>query len=152
MNIFWIDDNNQVTIICPKCRVETKIDAEEFKNGKRNQTSECKCGEIFQFIIEYRKQYRMDVSLPGEYNTQEKGQTGEIVIRDLSLSGIRFECLMSHQISPDDTLEVTFKLDNPARKEIRKTVKVVWVDDRIIGAQFNERNLYEKDLAFYLNF
>jgi hypothetical protein len=152
MNIFWIDNNNQVTIICPKCKVDTKIDAEKFKNGQRNQSLECKCGEIFQFIIEYRKQYRKGVSLPGEYNTQEKGQKGEMIIKDLSLSGIRFESLMPHQISPDDTLEVTFKLDNPSRKEIRKTVKVVWVDDRIVGAQFNERNLYEKDLAFYLNF
>jgi hypothetical protein len=152
MNIFWIDDNNQVTITCPKCRLDTKIDAEKLKNGHRNQTLECKCGKNFQFIIEYRKQYRKDVSLPGKYSTQGKGQKGEIIIRDLSLSGIRFESLMSHQFSPDDTLEVTFKLDNPSRKEIRKTVKVVWVDDRIVGAQFNERNLYEKDLAFYLNF
>ena len=59
---------------------------------------------------------------------------------------------MPHQISPEDTLEVTFKLDKPSGKEIRKTVKVVWVDDRIVGAQFNERHLHEKDLAFYLNF
>jgi len=152
MNIFWIDDNNEVTIICPKCGIDTKIDAEKFRNGERNQSTQCKCGEIFQFIIEYRKQFRRDVSLAGEYNTQEKGQKGEIVIKDLSLAGIRFESLMPHQISPEDTLEVTFKLDKPSGKEIRKTVKVVWVDDRIVGAQFNERHLHEKDLAFYLNF
>ena len=94
----------------------------------------------------------MDVSLPGEYNIQGKGQEGEIIIRDLSLSGIRFESLIPHQISPDDTLEVVFELDNPSRKKIQKTVKVIWVDDLIVGAQFNERDLYEKDLAFYLNF
>jgi hypothetical protein len=152
MNIFWIDHNNQVTIVCPKCEFETILDAGEFKRGERKQKTECKCGEIFQFLIEYRKQYRMDVSLPGIYNIQEKEQEGEIIIRDLSLSGIRFESLIPHQISPDDTLEVIFELDNPARKEIRKMVKVVWVDDLIVGAQFNERDLYEKDLAFYLNF
>ena len=152
MNIFWIDHNNQVTIVCPKCKSETILDAGEFKRGERKQKSECKCGEIFQFLIEYRKQYRMDVSLSGIYNVQEKGQKGEIIIRDLSLSGIRFESLIPHQISPDDTLEVIFELDNSSRKEIRKMVKVIWVDDRIVGAQFNERDLYEKDLAFYLNF
>ena len=103
MNIFWIDHNNQVTIICPNCRFETNLDAGKFKSGERRQRTECQCGEIFQFIIEYRKQSRMDISLPGEYNIQGKGQEGEIIVRDLSLSGIRFESLIPHQISPDDT-------------------------------------------------
>ena len=152
VNIVWIDHSNQATIICPKCRFDKNIDATKFKNAQRTQRTKCKCGEIFQFTIEYRRQYRKNVRLSGEYNIQGKGQKGEIIIRDLSLSGIRFESLMPHQISPDDTLEVIFKLDNPSRKEIRKIVKVIWVDDRIIGAQYNERNLYEKDLAFYLNF
>jgi hypothetical protein len=45
-----------------------------------------------------------------------------------------------------------FKLDNTLRSEIRKPVKVMWVRGRIVGAQFNERKLYEKDLGFYLKF
>ena len=152
MNIFWIDDNKQATIACPKCRFDINIDPTKFENAQRRQSVKCQCGELIQFTIEYRKQYRKDVRLPGEYRIQEKGQKGEIIIRDLSLSGIRFESLISHQILPDDTLEVFFILDNPSRKEIRKIVKVIWVDDRIVGAQYNERNLYETDLAFYLNF
>jgi PilZ domain len=152
VKILWIDDNYQATIICPKCRLDINIDPSKFKNAQRRQSAKCKCGEIIQFTIEYRRQYRKDVRLPGAYSIQEKRQKGEIIIRDLSLSGIRFESLMPHQISPDDTLEVIFILDNPSRKEIRKLVKVIWVDDRIVGAQYNERNLYETDLAFYLNF
>jgi hypothetical protein len=152
MKILWIDDNNQATIICQKCRFDINIDPTKFKNSQRSQSAKCKCGEIIQFTIEYRRQYRKDVRLPGEYSIQGKEQKGEIIIRDLSLSGIRFESLRPHQISPDDTLEVVFILDNPSRKEIRKIVKVIWVDDRIVGVQYNERNLYETDLAFYLNF
>jgi hypothetical protein len=152
MKILWIDDNNQATIICQKCGFDITIDPTKFKNSQRSQSAKCKCGEIIQFTIEYRRQYRKDVRLPGEYSIQGKEQKGEIIIRDLSLSGIRFESLRPHQISPDDTLEVVFILDNPSRKEIRKIVKVIWVDDRIVGVQYNERNLYETDLAFYLNF
>ncbi len=48
--------------------------------------------------------------------------------------------------------EVTFKLDNTSRKEIRKVVKVIWVNDLIVGAQFIERKFYDNDLGFYLNF
>ena len=90
--------------------------------------------------------------MPGEYVIQGKGEKGEIIIRDLSLSGIRFESFRPHQILPDDILEVKFRLNNQSRKEIRKIVNVIWVDKLTVGAQFSERKLYEKDLAFYLNF
>jgi hypothetical protein len=152
VNIFWISDHNQSTIICPKCGIDVSIDPKKLKVAQRRQKAECKCGEIFDFTVEYRRQFRKDVRLSGEYSMQEKGQKGEIIVKDLSLSGIRFESLIPHQILPDDTLEVLFRLDNPSKKEIRKTVKAIWVDDRIVGAQYNERDSYEKELAFYLNF
>ena len=150
MDTVWIGDDNKGTINCPKCAFRTNIDATKFKSSQRELKAKCKCGEIFQFTIEFRTKYRKDVMLPGEYSVQ--GKKGEIIIRDLSMSGIRFESFMPPPISADDTLEVTFKLDNPSRKEIRKEVKVVWVDGLIVGAQFVERNLYEKDLGFYLNY
>lgn len=150
MNTVLIGNNNQARIICPKCRFETNIDVTKFQNTKRKLKAKCKCGEIFRFTIEFRTQYRKDVMLPGEYSIQ--GKKGEIIIRNLSMSGIRFESFMPPPISADDTLEVTFKLDNPSKKEIRKAVKVIWVDGLMVGTKFIERNLYEKDLGFYLNF
>ena len=151
MKTVCVGDNNQATIICPKCGFEKNIDITNFKNTLRRLKAKCKCGEIYQFIIEFRKQYRKKVMLPGEYIVQKGGARGEIIIRELSVTGIRFESLKPHQISTDDTLEVKFKLDNPLRSEIRKLVKVMWARDRIVGAQFTERKLYEKDLGFYLN-
>ena len=91
-----------------------------------------------------------DVRLSGEYIIQEKGEIGKIIIRELSLTGIRFESLKPHQISSDDTLEVKFQLDNPLRSLVRKLVKVIWIRDRIVGAHYTETKLYEKDLGFYL--
>ena len=152
MNKVYVDENNRALIICPKCGFEKNVDAMKYRNPTNIVTGKCKCKETFQFSIEYRKHYRKDVMLPGEYVAQKNGEKGEVIIRELSLTGIQFENLKPHQVSKDDTLEVTFKLDNPLRKEIRKTVKVIWVRDRIVGAQFNERKLYEKDLGFYLSF
>jgi len=145
-----IGDDGKGTVTCPKCAFRKKIDATKFKNTQRELKAKCKCGEIFHFSIEFRTRYRKNVMLPGEYSIQ--GKKGEIIIRDLSLSGIRFETFMPPPLSVDDTLEVTFKLDNPSRTEIRKKVKVVWVDGFRVGVKFIERNLYEKDLGFYLNF
>jgi hypothetical protein len=150
MNKVWIGDDNKGTVNCPKCLFGIAIDATKFQNKKRELKAKCKCGEIFQFTIEFRTQYRKDVMLPGEYSIQ--GKKGEIIIRDLSMSGVRFECFMPSPISADDTLEVTFKLNNPSGKEIRKTVKVVWVNGFMVGAKFIERKLYEKDLGFYLKY
>ena len=150
--IVWVGDKNQPSIVCPKCRFETKIDITKYKNNKRQLKAKCKCGEIFQFTIEFRKQYRKNVKLPGEYAIQGKKEKGEIIIRDLSLSGIRFESFEPHQISTDDILEVRFRLDNTSKKEIRKIVNVIWVDKLAVGAQFSDRKLYEKDLGFFLNF
>jgi len=147
---FYVDENNQVNIICHKCGFEKIIDANKFRNTKNKVNGKCKCIEGFEFTLEYRKHYRKGVMLPGEYVSRNNGDKGEVIIRELSLTGIQFENLKSNQISKDDTLEVTFKLDNPLRKEICKIVKVIWVRDRIVGAQFSERKLYEKTLGFYL--
>lgn len=150
METVYVDDTNQATIICPSCGFTKKIDTTKFRNTQKRVKAKCKCGEVFQVTFEFRKHYRKNVKLPGEYIVPGKAEKGEVIIRDLSLGGIRFESLRPHQISTDDTLEVKFKLDNPLRSEIYKLVKVKWVRDRIIGAQYSETKLYEKDLGFYL--
>jgi hypothetical protein len=150
MKKVYVDDTNQATIICPKCGFEKTVDVTEFKDSQKRLKAKCKCGETYRFIIEFRTKYRKDVRLPGEYIAKEKGVMGEIIVRELSLTGIRFESLKPHQMSTGDILEVKFKLDNPLRKEIRKLVKVIWTKDRIVGAYYTERKFYEKDLGFYL--
>ena len=57
---------------------------------------------------------------------------------------------MLSEILTDDILDVKFKLDNPKRSEIHRLVKVIWVKNRNVGAQFNDRKLFETDLAYYL--
>lgn len=150
MKKVYADDTNQATIICPKCGFEKNVDVTDFKDTQKNIQAKCKCGKTHRFTIEFRKNHRKAVRLPGEYLAKEKGEKGEIVIRELSLTGIRFESLKPHRISTDDTLEVTFRLDNPMKSNIHKLVKVIWIKDRIIGAHYTETKLYEKNLGFYM--
>jgi PilZ domain len=150
MKKVYVDDTRQATIICPKCGFEKTVDVTEFKDSQKKLKAKCKCGETYRFIIEFRTKYRKNVRLPGEYIANEKEEKGEIIVRELSLTGIRFESLKPHQMSPGDILEVKFRLDNPLRKEIRKLVKVIWIKDRFVGANFTETKFYEKDLGFYL--
>ncbi|MBW2604015.1 MAG: hypothetical protein JRE28_06810 [Deltaproteobacteria bacterium] len=150
MKKVYVDDTHQATIICPKCGFEKNVDVTDFKDTPKSLKAKCKCGETHRFTIEFRKKYRKDVRLPGEYLAKAKGEKGEIIIRELSLTGIRFESLKPHRISTDDTLEVKFQLDNPMRSNILKLVEVIWIRDRIVGAHYTETKLYEKDLGFYM--
>ncbi len=150
MDTIYTDDTNRVSIICPKCGFEQNIDVSKFKDTQKKLTGKCGCGEPYEFTIEHRKRYREGVRLTGEYSILDKEEKGEIIIRDLSMSGIRFECLNPHHISEDDVLKVKFKLDRPKRSEIQKLVRVIRVRERIIGAQFMETKSYNNDLKFYL--
>jgi len=150
MKKVYVNDTDQATIICPKCGFEKNVDVADFKDTQKRLKAKCKCGETHRFTIEFRKKYRKNVRLPGEYIIREKGEKGEIIIRELSLTGVRFESLKPHQILTDDILEMKFQLDNPLRSEIRKLVKVIWLKDRIVGAHYTETKFYEKDLGFYM--
>jgi len=149
METIYTDDTNRVSIICPKCGIEQNINTTNLKGTQKKLKGRCRCGEPYQFTIEFRKRYRKDVSLPGEYSILGIGIKGEIIIRELSMSGIRFECLSPHHIAKDDIVRMKFKLDDPKRSEIRKPVKVEWVRDLTIGAHYIEKKLYETDLGFY---
>ncbi|MBU1162363.1 MAG: PilZ domain-containing protein [Proteobacteria bacterium] len=150
MTKFYVNDTNKTTIVCPKCGFAKTIDTTNFKETQKQLKANCKCGEAFKFTLEFRKHYRKDVRLPGEYTIQQSGEKGEIMVENLSLGGVQFTSFRPHKILTDDTLELKFNLDNPARTEIRRSAKVMWVRDRDVGARYIEPKLFERDLSFYL--
>ena len=150
MKKIYVDDTNQATIICPKCLFEKNIDVTNFKDTHKRLKAKCRCGEVFRFSLEYRKHYRKKVRLSGEYFVQGKDEKGEIIIEDISASGIRFASLKPHYISRNDTVELKFTLDNPMRTEIQGLVKIIWIIDRNVGAEYIDPKSLEKGLGFYL--
>ena len=150
MKKIFADDTNQATIICPKCLIEKNIDVTNFKNTHKRLKAKCRCGEVFRLTLEFRKHHRKKVRLHGEYVVQGKDEKGEIIIEDISASGIRFASLEPHYISRNDTVELNFTLDNPKRTKIHKRVKIIWIIDRNVGAQYIDSKSLEKDLEYYL--
>ena len=150
MNKVYVNENNRALIICPKCGFEKNVDANRFRKIKNKVKGKCKCSEGFDFTLEYRKHYRKMVQLPCEYIVLKRGEKGEAIIWELSVTGIRFETIRPNKISKDDILDVKFKLDNPLRSEIRRFAKVVWVKNRNVGAQFDDTQFYKKDIGFYM--
>ena len=150
MKKVYVDDTNQATIICPKCGLEKNIDVTNFKETHKRSKAKCRCGEIFRLTLEFRKHFRKKVRLHGEYFVQGKEEKGEIIIEDISASGIRFASLKSHYISRDDTVELKFTLDNPMKTKIHTSVKIIWNIDRNVGAQYIDPKSFETELESYL--
>ena len=100
--------------------------------------------------MDFRNYYRKNVRLTGEYFVQGKDEKREILIEDISKTGIKFATLTPHNFSKGDLVELKITLDTPMRMEVRTRVKILWIIDRNVGAQFNDPKLLEKDLGLYL--
>jgi len=150
MNKVYADDTNHATIICPKCGLKKDVDVTNFKNTLKKLKAKCRCGEVFRLTLEFRKHFRKKVWLNGGYDVQKRNEKGEIIIEDISAGGVRSASLKPHYISRNDTVELIFTLDNTMRTEIHKLVKIKWIIDRTVGAQYINPKSLETDLIFYL--
>jgi hypothetical protein len=141
---------NQVKIICPKCELEKNINVFKFKDTHKRLKIKCKCGEEFRIALDFRKYYRKKVQLGGECFIHEKNKRDDILIIDISMTGINFTTFKPHNFSRGDTVRLKFNLDNPLETEIDTDVEIKWINDRNVGAQFNNPKPLETDLGFYL--
>jgi len=136
MEFVYVDYTNQATIICPKCGLEKNIDVTNFKDTHKKLKVKCRCGKAFRLTLDFRKNYRKNVRITGEYFVQGKDEKGEVIIENISANGIGFAILSPHYISQNDIVELKFTLDNPIRTEIQELVKIIWIIDRNVGAQY----------------
>jgi hypothetical protein len=150
MQKVYVDHTNQVKVICPKCGLEKTINVFKFKDTHKRLKASCKCGEVFGFALNFRKHHRKKVQLSGEYFIQEKNVRDDIFIKDISMSGINFITYKEHNFSKDDTVELKLALDDKMDPGIHASIKIKWIVDRNVGAQFNNPKSIEKDLRFLL--
>jgi hypothetical protein len=150
MKKVYVDNSNLVKIACPKCGLEQNKNVFKFKDSHKRLKANCKCGEVFRFTLDFRKYYRKIVRLAGEYIVKGKDEKGEIVVQDISTTGVRFSILEPNHISRNDIVELKFNLDTPLEMEVRTLVKIRWINDQNVGAQFLNPKPLERDLKFYL--
>ena len=150
MEIIYAGATNHVTIICPKCGLAKNKNVFKFKDTHKRLKAKCKCGEVFRVELEFRRYYRKEVQLSGEYFVQENDERGVILIEDISMTGIKFSTLEPHNMSRNDSVELKFTLDNQEKTEIQTLVKIMWIADRTVGAHFIDQNRIKQDLVFYI--
>ncbi len=147
---FYAYTKNQTTIVCPSCDFKKKIDATPYKAVNRALKVKCTCGEAFKCIIEFRKCYRKKVNLSGEHFSEKTRKRGILRVEEISMGGLRFSSLDSHDIGKGDILEVKFHLDDLNKTEINKKAVVLRVEDLTVAIKFTDKNEWDKPLGFYM--
>lgn len=155
---FFITSENKIIIKCPHCGKTKPADAEKFIGQKREVKGKikCPCGQSFLFVIERRKNFRKEISLPGRYKVTappSKATTGNMVVKDISKSGVKISPVGPNEISIGDKLMVEFKLDDKQFTEIKIEGDVVNIINGQIGVRFLTKDPYApnlKAIGFYL--
>ena len=131
------------------------VDASRFKSDSRTVRVRvrCPCGYRYSAILEKRRGYRKEVSLPGSYVHFIDGRKvgrGTLIVKDLSTGGVKLRITDPGNISPGDVLSIEFRLDDVHRSMLRKKVLVRTIEETNIGAEFAMSEATDKALGFYL--
>ena len=153
MQTVYLNQNYEGTIICKSCgRWKTQT----FPPGdvaNKPLKVKCRCGAIFDIMREMRKAYRKSAYLQATYRHEGVSDAERVIeIADISQGGLRLHASACHNLQVDDTLNLTFILDDKTRAKIHKAVQVKHIRDRIVGTQFSPEDewAYRKELGFYL--
>jgi hypothetical protein len=132
---------NKVTFLCPECFKGKTMDVSKYKPSDLPTKAKCKCscGHSFTSLIEKRQYSRKGITLPGVYIRYSKGQEearGQMLVEDLSVSGIKFSMNDRRTIGVGDKLEVIFNLDDQENSLVEAEVIIRHIYDLTIGAEF----------------
>lgn len=153
--IVHVTSENKARFECPKCHKAKTVDASRFKSDTRSVRVKvrCPCGNHYVAILEKRRGYRKEVSLPGSYVQYVEGTEayrGAMTVSDISIGGLKLRVTNSDRFSIGDILQLEFRLDDAHRSMLRKKVVVRNIDENYIGTEFALTEATDKALGFYL--
>ena len=151
----FITPNQTAVFTCPMCENSKTADVSKFvKLEKKVKIKvKCACDHTFSSLLERRKHYRKEINLIGSFVLFVSGKPasrGNITVRDLSLTGLKFEVFGNHNLSVGDVLEIEFQLDDVKKTPIKKKVVVRNIKNAYIGTMFLETKIEDTTLGFYL--
>lgn len=146
----FVSDDNMATILCPSCSKYSRINVDRFRNKKSEINIKCTCQVLFKVRLEFRKNYRKETNLPGEYISRKDARRMRIIIKNISMRGVGFATTEEHNLVLEDVLKINFRLDDKCHTEINRDVTVRFLKDRYVGTEFLYPSQEDKDLGFYL--
>lgn len=142
--------DNHGTIVCPRCQHSKRVNVSRYLDTHSPAKVKCACGHVFAIIVDTRKFYRKRTHLKGHFADQILDKWEEMVIKNLSLSGIGFTTQRKNSVELGEIIRIRFRLDNASQAEIRKVAIVRQIRGSFVGAEFQDITEYEKELGRYL--
>ena len=148
----YVRADGSAVITCPHCSQQKVILGNAFMGYKHKLKVKCYCGQSFIAHLEFRRHVRKKVVLKGAYsNHSHKCISGNLIIQDISLSGMAFTSLDIENFKIDDEFTLEFNLNDEHRSEIRKDVIVRNIRQRIVGCEFERsEDVYGGPLGYYI--
>lgn len=140
----------QFCILCPNCAHLLIKNLMEFQGEYKLWNFECECGNNFKYSVEGRSHYRKQTRLPGEYFSKNNRNSGDILIKNLSMTGLRFSTLRDYDIQVGDRLKVCFRLDDKEENIVKKEVRVMNIEGNDVGCELIHKTDIGRALGFYL--
>ncbi|MGD8290137.1 MAG: PilZ domain-containing protein [Desulfobacterales bacterium] len=151
----YISNTKITTFVCPKCHKSKTVNVSKYVDldKKVKVNVRCPCGHTFSSILEKRKRYRRKTNLPGSYSRLLDGKKtdgGLMIVRDLSIIGMKLEIDADSNCHIGDVIQVEFHTDDAQRALIKKKVIIRSISGPIIGTEFAPTEGIDKSLGFYL--
>jgi hypothetical protein len=173
----YVNFTDTVTLTCDACHRSKVLPATTVKDLPQPLKVRCPCGAVFGVTVViracYRKPtrllgtgvtvviracYRKPTRLLGTYATRD-AQTGQLrsggqmIVENLSHTGLGLRPLAPPIVQINDVLLVTFTLDDPQHTLIQTAVRVRQIADGCIGGEFLDHGAFtttNRILGFYL--
>jgi hypothetical protein len=147
----YVNQEGIAVLKCPSCEAVKTTTVDKFKGSKHVLKVKCTCKQTFMVELEFRKAYRKDIKLAGDfYHLVNRSARGRMMVINISKTGIGFQVLGAVKIREGNELQVSFNLDDKHNSLIDKKVVVRLVKNNYIGCEFTEKTSHDKALGFYL--
>lgn len=151
-NRVYLFSNSIGRITCGQCRKAMNVHIHPQAGILNPQVITCPCGEVFHVGRQTRQYARKPTQLEGTFALERDDDIiGEMIVENISYDGIRLRVKSpGGNIYRDDVLLIQFSLDNIHKTIIREPIDVRYVQNNIIGAQFQNAYGMPKPLIEYL--
>ncbi len=134
-------DDGSAMFVCPECFKTKTVNVSKQcdKSGIIKVNCKCPCGHEYPVMLDKRKYDREVVTLPGVFIRYAEGNTGnseQMLVLDLSLSGLRFMIKTKCNIKIKEELMVEFNLNDKEKSLIKEKVVVKYLKTNEVGAKF----------------
>jgi hypothetical protein len=147
----FLNHKSEEVVICPDCGVSKVIkNMTYYKHPEHQIRIICMCGCAFDIEFDPRRAYRKKVCIPGICIDTKSGKSWNIIIQDISLTGIGFKTKQSPPIGGEQQIEIQFILNHESLEEISKMAITKRIKSNFIGAEFCDIKDHFQELDDYL--